>query len=55
MNDEDILKRIMKCTPEEKRGCGRPTLRWIDVILEDVKGLGIGELWLRIVESGENS
>ena len=40
MNEEDVLKRIMKCTPEGKRGHGRPRLRWVDGILQDVKVLG---------------
>ena len=28
MNEEDLLKTIMKCTPEGKREHGRPRLWW---------------------------
>ena len=39
LNEEDVLKVIMKCTLEGKRGLGRPRLQWIDGILGDVKVL----------------
>ena len=41
MNDEDVFKRIMKYTPKGKIRRGGPRLRWIDVVLEDVKVLGV--------------
>ena len=31
---ENVLKRIMKCTPEGKRGLGKPRLPWINGILK---------------------
>ena len=37
--------RIMKWIPEGKTGRGRPRLRWIDGILEDVKVLGVENCW----------
>ena len=30
MNEDMVLKRIMKYTPEGKKVRGRPRLRWID-------------------------
>ena len=53
MNEKNVLKRIMKCTPEGKRGLGRPRLRWIDGILEDVKVLGVKNWWKLAKDSEE--
>ena len=47
MSEEDALKRLMKSTPEGKRGYGRPRLLWIDGVLVDVKVLGVKNLWPR--------
>ena len=41
LSDEDILNRIMACKPEGRRRIGRPKLRWIDGVLEDIKKLGV--------------
>ena len=49
MNEEDVHKRIMKCTPEGKKGRGRPTLRWSNGILENVKVLGVKN-WLTLAK-----
>jgi hypothetical protein len=45
MNGEDILKRIMDCKPEVRRRTGRPKVRWIDGVLEDIKELGVKDWW----------
>jgi hypothetical protein len=37
---EDILKRIMDCKSRGRR-TGRPKLRWIVGVLEDIKELGV--------------
>jgi hypothetical protein len=43
MGGEDI-KRIMDCKPEGRRRIGRPKLRWIDGVLEDIKTVGVN-IW----------
>ena len=56
MNEEDVLKRIIKFTPERNTGRGRSKLRWIDGILEYVKILGVKNwwTWLRIGNLQDN-
>ena len=37
LDKEEIIKRIMECRLEGGRRVGRPKLRWIDGVMEDVK------------------
>jgi hypothetical protein len=41
MNVEDILKGIIDCKPEGRRGVERPKLRWIGEVLEHIQKLGV--------------
>lgn len=38
----------MDCRPEGRRRIERPKLRWIDRVLEDVKKLGVKDLWTAV-------
>ena len=52
MSKEHILRRIMDCKPEERRRTGRPKLRWVNGVLEDIKKLG-AKNWWRVSRNGE--
>ena len=45
MSGEDILRRIIDCKPEGRRRIGRPKLRWVDGVLQDMKKLGVKNWW----------
>lgn len=45
MNVEDILKGIIDCKPEGRRGVERPKLRWIGGVLEHIQKLGVRNCW----------
>lgn len=45
MTTEDIVKRVVESKLQRTRRVGRPNLRWIDGVLEDVKKLGIKNWW----------
>ncbi|KAJ4438485.1 hypothetical protein ANN_14430 [Periplaneta americana] len=46
MADHEIPKKVMGNKFEGKRSVGRPRLRWMDGVLEDLKKVGIKGWWL---------
>jgi hypothetical protein len=46
MNEARIVKKIFEENFEGKRGRGRPTLRWINDVEEDLRMLGV-KRWRR--------
>ena len=47
MEENVLVRRIMKCKSEEVRSRGRSKIRWIDGVGDDLTKLGIKELWIR--------
>lgn len=43
-----IIKKILDWKPVETRPRGRPKLRWLDQVTEDIKRMGIEE-WRRLI------
>jgi len=41
MSEERVVKRLHQNTPEGSRGLGRPRLRWIDDVREDLRRMGV--------------
>jgi len=41
MSDERVVKRLYQNTPEGSRSVGRPRLRWIDDVREDLRRMGV--------------
>ena len=41
MSEERVVKRLCKNTPEGSRSVGRPTLRWMDDMREDLRRMGV--------------
>jgi hypothetical protein len=48
-------KKIFDCRPEGKRSIGRPRLRWLDNVTNDLRiwKQGIGERTLKMGENGQ--
>jgi hypothetical protein len=44
MEDTRIPKMILNTNPEDRRGVGRPKLRWLDDVEADIKTLGVKRL-----------
>ena len=40
MDNNEIPKRVMEYKPEGRRSVGRPKLRWLDGVIEDLRKLG---------------
>ena len=38
MSEERVVKRLYQNTPEGSRSVGRPRLRWMDDVREDLRG-----------------
>ncbi|PSN34620.1 hypothetical protein C0J52_24196, partial [Blattella germanica] len=55
MKTSEMLRKIMETKPEGRRKAGRPNLRWMDGILQDVKSLRLKNWWMvaRIEKPGE--
>jgi hypothetical protein len=41
MDDERMVKRVFGGNPGERRKPGRPWLRWLDCVEDDLKALGV--------------
>jgi len=41
MSEERMVKRLYQNTPEESRSVGRPRLRWMDDVREDLRRMGV--------------
>jgi len=46
MSSNDMPRRIMESKPEGRRSVGRPKLRWMDGVLEDLRKLGVKSWWM---------
>jgi hypothetical protein len=45
-SNNDMPRRIMESKPEGRRSVGRPKLRRLDGVLEDLRKLGVKSWWL---------
>jgi hypothetical protein len=41
MSEERTVKKVFKNTPEGKRSVGKPIMRWLDDVENDVKNMGV--------------
>jgi secreted PhoX family phosphatase len=41
MSEERVAKRLYQNTPEGSRNVGRPRLRWMDDVGEDLRTMGV--------------
>jgi len=41
MSEESVVKRLYQNTPEGSRSVGRPRLRWMDDVREDLRRMGV--------------
>ena len=41
MSEEKVVKRLYQKTPEGSRSVGRPRLRWMDDVREDLRRMGV--------------
>jgi len=41
MSEERVVKRLYQNTPEGSRRVGRPRLRWMDDVREDLRRMGV--------------
>jgi hypothetical protein len=46
MSSNDTLRRITESKPEGRRSVGRPKLRWMDEVLEDLRNFDVESLWM---------
>lgn len=46
MKANEMVRKIMESKPEGRRKMGRPNLRWMDGILQDVKSLKLQNWWM---------
>lgn len=51
-SEEETIRAVMECKPERKRPRGRPRKRWLDLVEEDLKDLGVQE-WREFVQDRE--
>jgi hypothetical protein len=52
MDNERMVKRVFLETPGGRRKPGRPKLRWLDFVEDDLKTLGVRR-WRKRVEDHE--
>jgi hypothetical protein len=52
MGERRSACRILVGKPDGKRPLGRPRRRWVDNIKMDLREVGTGSIWLRIVTGG---
>ena len=50
MSEERVVKRLYQNTPEGSTSIGRPRLRWMDDVREDLKGMGKDKTYNGIVQ-----
>jgi len=41
MSEERVAKRLYQIIPEGSRSVGRPRLRWMDEVREDLRRMGV--------------
>ena len=41
MSEERVVKRLYQNTPEGRRSVGRPRLRWMEDVREDLRRMGV--------------
>jgi hypothetical protein len=51
MDRSEMSKRTMDCKLEGRRAVGRPKLRWIDGVVEDLRKLGMKSWWTVVTDS----
>jgi len=52
MSEERVVKRLYQNTPEGSRSVGRPRLRWMDDMREDLKRMGVTNWRIRALQNG---
>jgi hypothetical protein len=52
MSSNDMPRRIMESKPEARRSVGRPKLRQMDAVLEDMRKLGVQSWWMVAKDKG---
>jgi hypothetical protein len=45
MDRSEMPKSIKDCKPEGRRAMGRPKLRWMDGVVEDLRKMGVKSWW----------
>ena len=62
MSEESVVKRLYRNTAEGSRSVGRPRLRWMDHVREDLGRMGVtnwrirahrGDDWKMVVKDGK--
>jgi len=62
MAEDNIVQKIRRWKPMSKRPIGRPKTRWEDDVLEDIKGINVGnwkkaaqnrDSWKKVVEQAK--
>jgi len=51
-SEEETVRAVIEWQPEGKRPRGRPRKRWLDIIEEDLKTVGVKE-WKEIIQDRE--
>jgi hypothetical protein len=52
MTEDNNVKKIKKWKPMSKRQIGRPTLRWEDDVLDDIKSMNVRN-WKKVAQDRE--
>jgi len=53
MAGDNIVQKIKRWKPMSKRPIGRPTTRWEDEVLEDIKSINIGN-WKKVAQNTDS-
>ena len=46
VSEERVVKRLYQNTAEGSRSVGRPRLRWMDDVREDLRRMGVTNWWI---------